>query len=88
MRKRGGIDNDAAVGPARLLNPAHQLAFAVALPEFYAQAQRLTRFPAALGNILKGLPAIDFGFPLPERIQVWAVEDKDGRRFRQRCLAG
>ena len=79
VRIAGGIDHHHIGLPHSILNPRHQRAFVVALAKL--------NFSAALGLFAHGAfdvgqsgGAVNLRLPLPQQIEVWAVEEENLHR--------
>ena len=85
MGEGAGIDDQPRRFLLCLLNPGHQLALMIALPEVDGKAQ-FGRLPLApRPHVLQGLAAIDLRLPRPEQVQIGTVQDVDrfGHGVRQ-----
>jgi hypothetical protein len=74
----GRVEDDAAGGLARLVQPGDQLTFEIRLPEIDLEAERRPLGDAALANLGERGGAVDRGFPLAQQIEIGAVQHEHG----------
>ena len=75
--KARGIDDDAAGGLARLVDPVDEFVFAVALEEAKFELQFGAERAAIALDVVEGLAAVNLWLALAEQIEIGAVEKID-----------
>ena len=73
----GGIDEDRVGGLRRILNPGHELALMVGLPEITIQPKAFTGLSAQSLNPCKGRVTIDTGLTGPKKIEIGSVKHQN-----------
>src|SRR6267378_3020797 len=80
MGQRPGIQNDPLGRFARLLDPVDELTFMIGLPKIDLEVERSSPREAALLDIRQRVMPVNRWVAHPEQVQIWAVQDKDGRQ--------
>lgn len=73
----GGVEDDGGEVTFRLLNPIHQFAFEIRLAEIDLHFERLGALADLRFDVSEGGAAINFRFPRAQKVQVWAIEEKN-----------
>src|SRR5262245_41787571 len=71
----GRVDDDAARGGARLVDPVDEDVFVVALVEANVELELRGKVPAGGRDIVEGFPTVDMRLAFAEEVEVRAVED-------------
>src|SRR5712671_3393915 len=80
MGQRPGIQNEPLGRFARLLDPVDELTFMIGLPKIDLEVERSSPREAALLDIRQRVMPVNRWVAHPEQVQIWAVQDKDGRQ--------
>ena len=76
MSQRSSIDDDRRARVASLMNSVNYFAFVVALQIFERESCNFGKFARPSHIISQFVQTVDFGFSLPEKVQIRSVDQE------------